>query len=119
MLVAWHLNDDARVSFLCQIANTGRQARVSEDRLIFFRRTGLSALCRCIPEWERSLLISVKPWMEPLPKLNKYSAQIIGYRLKDFWMVLKAHFAPQARDDLARAEERHRGRNEPPEALQN
>jgi hypothetical protein len=60
------------------------------------------------------------PWrfvfMEPLPKLNKQAARIIQHRLRHFWMALKAHFVSYAKDDLARAEERLRGRNEPPDA---
>jgi len=54
--------------------------------------------------------------MEPLPKLNKHAARIIQDRLRNFWMVLKVHFASYGKDDLARAEERFRGRNEPPGA---
>jgi hypothetical protein len=55
--------------------------------------------------------------MEPVPKLNRHAATVLKMRLQTFWAVLKAHFAPQAEDDVARAEERHRGRNEPPEGV--
>ena len=55
--------------------------------------------------------------MEPIPKLRKHASRAIAQRLRTMWELLKARFAPQAADDLARAEERHRGRNEPPEGL--
>jgi hypothetical protein len=55
--------------------------------------------------------------MEPVPKLNRHAAHVVKMRLQAFWVVLKAHFAPQAEDDVARAEERHRGKNEPAEGV--
>ena len=61
---------------------------------------------------ERRLRLRVSVIMEPLPRLDRYKRRSIDQRLKAFWAVLKAHFAPQAEDDLARAEERHRGRND-------
>ena len=44
---------------------------------------------------------------EPLPKLYNHASVVIRYVLRNYWITLKAH-RPQARDDLARAEERHR-----------
>jgi hypothetical protein len=55
--------------------------------------------------------------MEPVPKLNRHAAYTVKMRLHAFWAVLKAHFSPQAEDDLARAEEQHRGKNEPAEGV--
>ena len=52
--------------------------------------------------------------MEPLPKLSKHASRVIARRLRTMWELLKARFAPQAEEDLARAEERHRaGTNRP------
>ncbi len=50
--------------------------------------------------------------MEPRPKLNRLAQRILSERLRALWEQLKARFASQAEEDLARAEERHRGRNE-------
>jgi hypothetical protein len=52
--------------------------------------------------------------MQPSAKLSRHARRVLAQRLKSLWKTLKAHFAPQAADDVARAEERHRGRNEPP-----
>ena len=49
--------------------------------------------------------------MEPLPKLNNHARGAIRYLLRDYWITLKAHYRPQAPDDLARAE----ARQAPPE----
>jgi hypothetical protein len=52
--------------------------------------------------------------MEPAPKLSKHARRLIAQRLRAFWQLLKARVLAQAADDLARAEEQYRGRNEPP-----
>jgi hypothetical protein len=51
--------------------------------------------------------------MEPVPKLSAYAKIILQARMRAFWELLKMRFAAQSEDALARAEERHRGRNEP------
>ena len=43
--------------------------------------------------------------------MSKYARNVLAKRLCTFWDALKAPFVPQARDDLARAEEQHRGRD--------
>jgi hypothetical protein len=56
--------------------------------------------------------------MEPSAKLNRHARRVLAQRLQALWDALKARFTPHAQDDLARAEERHRGRNEPPGRVQ-
>jgi hypothetical protein len=53
--------------------------------------------------------------MQRVSKLDKRTRRAIAQRLRAFWGRLKAHFRPMANDDIARAEEQHRGRNEPPD----
>jgi hypothetical protein len=51
--------------------------------------------------------------MKPRRGLDRYSRRFIDERLRALWDALIERFTPLASDDLARAEERHRGRNEP------
>ena len=46
---------------------------------------------------------------------NKTPFKIVTDRLRLIFELLKNKFAHQAEDDLQRAEERNRGRNEPPD----
>jgi hypothetical protein len=52
--------------------------------------------------------------MEPSAKLTKHARRVLAQRLRALWRVLRLHFAPKAPEDVARAEARHRGRNELP-----
>jgi hypothetical protein len=51
--------------------------------------------------------------MEARQGLDRYRRRLIDERLRALWKALIEHFTTQAKDDLARAEERHRGQNEP------
>jgi hypothetical protein len=53
--------------------------------------------------------------MKPASKLDNRARRVIARRLQTFWERLKARFAPMAEEDVARAQEQHRGRNEPPD----
>ena len=51
--------------------------------------------------------------MKPEAKVSNDARRVLAKRLRGYWEILTAYFAAQAEDDLARAEERHRGRNAP------
>jgi hypothetical protein len=50
--------------------------------------------------------------MEQLPKLTRNAARMLQERLRIYWEILKTRFSQQAEEDLKRAEERHRGKND-------
>lgn len=45
--------------------------------------------------------------MEPSPKLSKHGARLLPAQLRTFWEILKARFATQPEEELARTEERY------------
>jgi hypothetical protein len=53
--------------------------------------------------------------MKTSAKLDRNAHADLKQRLLALWQRLKTRFAPLADDDVKRAEQRHRGRNEPGE----
>jgi hypothetical protein len=51
--------------------------------------------------------------MEPKRKLSFVTRSRMKYRLRTYWRSVLEQFAPRAPDDLRRAEERLRSKNEP------
>jgi hypothetical protein len=51
--------------------------------------------------------------MPPNAKISNDARRLLTKRLRAYLEILKARFAGQAEGDLARAEERYRGRNAP------